>query len=43
MDLIMRLGAGDEGSVVVVVAFERDDGDFVSVGVMRTTLVAGVC
>ena len=38
-----EVGAGDEGRVVVVVAFERDDGEFVSVEVMRTTLVAEVC
>lgn len=37
-----EVGAGDEGRVVVV-AFERHDGEFVSVGVVRTTLVAGDC
>ena len=39
----LKVGAGGEGRVVVVVAFERDDGELVSVEVMRTTLVAVVC
>ncbi|KAG2286087.1 hypothetical protein Bca52824_045691 [Brassica carinata] len=37
----MLVGAGDEGRVVVVVAFERDDGKFVSVLANIASIVIG--